>query len=227
MIRTVCVVQARMGSARLPGKSLRPLQGRPLIAHVIERARAVAGVDEVVVATSLKERDTLLAQVCAGLGVTVVRGSEFDVLARVHLAARMTGADVVVRVTGDCPLLATDVASDVVSAYGSAVHAVYFWNDTARSGFPDGTDVEVFPIEALREADRRATTPTDREHVTPWIRRNYQNWMHRSPIDWSRLKLSVDSEDDYARVGRVMLHLDDGRTELDATIVAAAKAGFL
>jgi spore coat polysaccharide biosynthesis protein SpsF (cytidylyltransferase family) len=217
------VVQARMGSRRLPGKSLRPLAGRPLIAHVLARAAAVTGVHGVVLATTAAAADLALAQAARALGACVVRGSEADVLRRVLVAAQEMAAQRVVRVTGDCPFLAPEVAAAVLGLQERA--GGYAWNDTSCSGFPDGTDVEVFPMQLLAEADRWAWLPQDREHVTTWMRRQAAPSTLRSALDYSCLKLSVDTADDYALAQRVAARLPPGELGLAATLRAAELAG--
>lgn len=197
---TVCIVQARLGSSRLPGKCLKTLAGTPMIEHVLRRARAITGVDTVVLATSLADRDTPLAEyVERALRVQVYRGSEHDVLERFYWVADWMQADTILRVTGDCPFLAPDVATAVLTAYRETnpLGAQYMSNDTTASGYPDGTDVEVFSRTLLDRAYSDATLAADREHVTPWMRRMATTGMIQAPQDWSPHKLSVDREDDY------------------------------
>jgi spore coat polysaccharide biosynthesis protein SpsF (cytidylyltransferase family) len=224
--RTVAVVQARVGSSRLPGKSLRAIQGRPLVAHVLERAQAIRGVDAVVLATSIREGDDELARVVRGLGVAVWRGSELDVLQRVCEAAEAQRAETVLRVTGDCPFLDPAIAARVLWLY-RAHHAdgvEYAWNDTGGSGFPDGTDVEVFSLWALQRAHAAATGPGDREHVTTWMRRELQTVTLRSAVDWSALKLSVDTWEDYRHACAIAALLPRGAFGLEYTLVAWERA---
>lgn len=222
--RVVCVVQARMGSSRLPGKSLRELAGRPLLAHVLERALAIKGVDAVVLATSDSMGDDPVEALGSLCGVPVVRGSEWDVLDRVRLAAMRHNATVVVRVTGDCPFLAPEVATEVLQAYFDSPLAVgYMSNDTTRSGFPDGTDVEVFSWNALDVASRNALSRHDREHVTPWMRANLTHGMVPAPanVHMAHLKLSVDTLGDYMLAREVAARLPGGDYSLAATVAAA------
>lgn len=223
MTRVVCVVQARQGSSRLPGKALRPLKGRPMIAHVLERAKAIEGLDDVVLATSLRDVDDLLADYVAGLRVAVVRGSEQDVLERFWVAASLARADIVMRVTGDCPFLDPAIARDVLALYRIA-HAMsgtqYFWNDTLHSGWPDGTDVEVFSIGVLEEAHLKARAQRDREHVTSWIRDYHRVETFYCPEDHSQIKLSVDRPEDYDLAQAIASYLHEGDFSLDATLAA-------
>jgi spore coat polysaccharide biosynthesis protein SpsF (cytidylyltransferase family) len=223
----LAVLQARMGSSRLPGKSMMPLAGQPLVGHVMDRLQSMVNVDCVALATSRNARDTPLADLALQRGLLCIRGREADVLDRYVQAVNETDADHVMRVTGDCPLLCTDVASEVLSAYQEAAdHGIhYVTNDTTRSGFPDGTDVEVFSVAALRNAWGRVTSKQDREHVTPWISRHYKSLTVRnlmtSPI---RAKWSVDTADDLELVRRIMGHLSVGDYRLKSAMQAAELA---
>lgn len=201
--RVVVLVQARMGSRRLPQKSLRILQARPMIIHVLERASALG--HDVCLATSMEASDELLAATVADAGYHVFRGSESDVLDRMASAARHMSADVVMRVTGDCPLLAPDVCAAVLGLW--LEHEGIATNDTTCSGWPDGTDVEVFSAAVLQLAAVRATKQGHREHVTPWIRRVVPHRVLTCDEDWRAVKLSVDDQSDFERVAGVMRYL--------------------
>lgn len=229
MSRVVLVLQARTGSSRLPGKALRPLAGRPMVEHVLRRVTAMRGTDAVVLATTVHERDRPLVDLAAAHGLPVYCGSERDVLGRVRGAAASHRADVVVRVTGDCPLWAPDVAEEVLRVFQrQPVATDYLSNDTSTTGWPDGTDVEVFTREALEAAATHATGPEDREHVTRWIRRERMWGALACEVgNFAHLKLSVDSMDDYDRVARVYAHLAGGDLRFSATIEAARAAGLL
>jgi spore coat polysaccharide biosynthesis protein SpsF len=219
--RVVCIVQARMGSSRLPGKSLRVLAGRPLIDHVLERARAIVGVDEVALATTSLPLDDALADHLCGGPVQPFRGSEKDVLTRYMEVAAMCDADVVMRLTGDCPFLAPDVAHEVLKVYfDNPLESVYVSNDTTCSGYPDGTDVEVFSIKALELAYHSAKLPSDREHVTSWMRRTLTHAILKSDVDYSRYKLSVDTIGDYLYAVELAKALPPGDFTLGATMTA-------
>lgn len=202
------IVQARMGSSRLPGKSLRPLRGRAMVHHVLVRAAAIPCVDWTILATSDNPVDDELASHVKRLGFQVFRGPEQDVLARFAQAARLKRADAVVRVTGDCPLLCPSVSGRVVSAFlaGGCDYA----SNTLDRTYPKGLDTEVFAAEALFRADREATDPHDREHVTPYLYRNPAYFRLRSvtdSIDRSGLNWSVDTEEDFRRVEHILADL--------------------
>lgn len=164
----VVIVQARSGSSRLPDKVSMDLAGRPVLAHVLDRAAAIAGIDQVCCALPDRSEDDALARLAERLGAIVVRGPEADVLARYALAARATEAEAIVRITSDCPVVDPEVAGRVLAALGKGPS--YASNVDPRS-WPKGLDVEAFTREALELAAARAVEPGDREHVTPWLRR--------------------------------------------------------
>ena len=220
----VTLVQARAGSSRLKGKALLPLAGRPILHHVLERAAAIGW--PVVLATSVSAQDDRVARLGTKCGVRVYRGDEQDVLGRLSEAAREAGARIVIRVTGDCPLLAPDVAQDVlalcVQAGYSPSRSFIATNDTRTSGWPDGMDVEVFHAGDLHEAAEQATKESDREHVTPWLRRRLTHVVLPGPPETApSLRLSVDTKGDYERINAVYAHLASGELGWRATFAAA------
>lgn len=166
---TAVIVQARMMSARLPGKVLLPLAGKSVLWHVLTRCRAIPGVNLVCCAVpDTKESADLLPEIAAA-GAVVARGRETDVLARFQAAARQVGADIIVRVNSNCPLVDPLLCSRVL-AQRAVTHADYGCNNMPRT-WPQGLDCEVFTAAALERAANEATDPYDREHVTPWLRR--------------------------------------------------------
>jgi spore coat polysaccharide biosynthesis protein SpsF len=166
---TAVIVQARMGSSRLPGKVMEEIQGRTVLAHVLERCGAIKACDTVVCAIPDADENKPLQSIARSCGADVFCGSEHDVLGRYLGAAKMVGADVVMRVTSDCPLIDPDIC-DAVLALRKGGHADYAANNMSRS-FPHGLDCEAFTVAALVEADAATQDPYDREHVTPWLRR--------------------------------------------------------
>lgn len=204
-MRVVAVVQARTGSQRLPGKVLAEIEGRPLILRVLERAAAAAAVDDVILATSDLPGDDELAGAVAGAGWRVHRGDEQDVLRRFRDAAVVARADVVVRITGDCPLADPEVISKVAGRVLDAGQPCDLASNALRRTYPKGLDAEAMHLDVLHRTDRLASSPEAREHVT-WF-----TYMERpdlfllasvehddathADVDWS-----VDTEDDLARV---------------------------
>ena len=159
-----------MGSTRLPGKVLLDLAGRPVLEWVVRAAHAISGVDAVWIATSDAKADDPVAQWSKTSGVECFRGSESDVLSRYAGAAKAGGADIVVRITSDCPFLDPQVAAQVL--YLRSARGACYASNVDPPTWPDGLDCEVFTADALFAADREAKRKGDREHVTPFIRRN-------------------------------------------------------
>ncbi len=211
--RVVAIVQARVGSTRLPAKVLAPLAGHPMVAHVLRRAAQVEGVDEVVAAIPDLAEDDPQADVAAAAGMRVVRGPAADVLGRYALAAAASGAEVVMRLTADCPLLSPRVSGRVLDAY----EACDYVSNTLTRTFPRGLDTEVFSREALELAAGEATDDVAREHVTPFIYGHPERFVLRQltdATDRSGLRWTVDTPEDMAFASRVYQALGEG-FELD------------
>lgn len=201
--RTVVIIQARMGSSRLPGKVLKPLGGKPLLLRMIERVRAAKKVDEVILATSDLPADDAVAHEAAAVGLRVYRGSEADVLDRFYQAARRYGATTVVRLTGDCPLADPALIDRMIARFEEDPDVQYL---VTGDSFPDGFDVEVLSFHALEAAWKEATLPSDREHVCPFIRRQPERFKALTvehERDLKHMRLTVDEEKDYTVVSRV------------------------
>jgi spore coat polysaccharide biosynthesis protein SpsF len=168
---TAAIVQTRMGSRRLPGKVLMTIEDRTVLAHVLGRCMATTGIDAVCCATTDQVEDDPVVAEAEKLGATVFRGSELDVLGRYYGAAREVGADVILRVTCDCPMIDPEVNAAVLRRRSEA-NADFATNNLPPS-WPHGLDCEAITIDALGKANMAATSATDRgEFVTPWLRRN-------------------------------------------------------
>ncbi len=168
--KTAIVVQARTGSSRLPGKILKKLGPATVLDEVLRRCRAVAGVDVVVCAIPDSPEDDVIIPIAERAKAVVVRGPSADVLARYLLAAQAVEADIVMRVTSDCPLIDPGLCEALLTVR-NATGADYAANNMPPS-FPHGLDCEVFTTQALKRAERSAVEEYDREHVTPWLRRD-------------------------------------------------------
>ena len=200
--RVVAIVQARVGSSRLPGKVLMPIAGRPMVEHVLHRADAIDAVDEVVAALPDIAEDDPLAEVVRATGTRVVRGSPGDVLARYAAAATASAAEIVVRITADCPLLSPEVSGRVLAAFADCDYA----SNTVVRTFPRGLDTEVFSRKALERAHAEARDPVEREHVTPFLYGHPDRFVLRQVIDAldrSALRWTVDTPADMAFVSAV------------------------
>ena len=196
-MKTVAIVQARLGSTRLPGKVLKDIAGQTMLQRVMERAGRIEGVDEAVVATTRSDRDDAILDACRHMGIRCVRGSEDDVLSRYRLAAEEASAEAVVRVTSDCPLLDPGVSGLVVRRFVEE-RPDYASNIEERT-WPRGLDTEIFTWEALAKADREADQQYQREHVTPFIEEQPDAFQILSVIgeeDHSHHRWTVDTPED-------------------------------
>jgi spore coat polysaccharide biosynthesis protein SpsF (cytidylyltransferase family) len=212
----LAIVQARMSSSRLPGKSLAEIEGEPALALLVRRLSRAAELDEVMVATSVEPDDDPVAEVAAGLGCRVHRGPRDDVLAR-FVGAAEDYDGTIVRITADCPLADPAVIDEVVRLLHATPSARYASNVEPRS-FPVGLDAEAFAADTLRAADRAARDPELREHVTLVMRRDAGRFPHatvRCREDLSALRWTVDEADDLEFVRRVAERLGPRRHEAD------------
>ncbi len=196
-MKIVAIIQARMGSTRFPNKVIQPICGRPMIGLLIERLRKSRYIGEIILATSEDPRNDTLQSYVESLGIKVFRGDENDVLSRYYFAAKAAGANLVIRITGDCPIIDSQVVDSVIedvldkkADYGSNV---------SPPTFPDGLDVEAFSFKALEAAYWEAHSPREREHVTPYVRENPQ--FRRTAIlhnpNYSNERWTVDEHEDY------------------------------
>lgn len=226
-MRVVAIIQARMGSTRLPGKVLLPIGGRSMLARVVAACRASATLDDVVVATTDHSHDALVAGEAATAGAGVFRGHPHDVLARYLGAARAFHADVVVRVTADCPLLDPAVIDTMVRSLIDGEPADYVSNTHDRS-YPRGLDVEVMHFDVLARLGRLARSPAAREHVTAHIIEAKNRFVTRQVVadcDNSDLRLTVDTHADLQLVEIVWRDVCEGdRPPPVARVVAYLRA---
>ena len=212
-MRTVAIVQARLGSSRLPRKVLADLAGNTMLGRVVERLRAARTIDDIVIATTTKSTDDAVIAEARRLGVASWRGSENNVLARYIGAARTYAAGAVVRVTSDCPLLDPETVDKVVMALrGSAVD--YASNTHVRT-YPRGLDTEAFYLETLERVFQLATTTAAKEHVTAYVMEKPGEFSIKhvtSKTDDSDLRWTVDTVEDLTLVRELFTKLDLGNT---------------
>lgn len=219
IMRIGAIIQARMGSSRLPGKVLMDLDGTPMLAHVVARARKAARLDTVVVATSTAASDTAIAAWCAAAGVSCERGSEHDVLDRYRQTAVAHRLDAVVRLTADCPLLDPSVIDQVVGAFQSGAYD--YVSNTQPPTFPDGLDTEVFTHAVLTRAWSEAMLDSEREHVTPYIWKRPEVFRLSNVThipDLSGLRWTVDDAADLDLVRMIVTRLPSDSTAMQDVI---------
>lgn len=197
-----------MSSERLPGKVLLPLAGRPVIEHVVERSRRISGVREVVVATSTEASDDQIEEWARSSSVEVFRGSLTDVLFRYAACSNLYGADAVIRITADCPVLDPLLSTKVVERFYKAGLDYA----TLESGYPDGLDTQVFSIAAINQAHSRANKPDEREHIGLYIERNpmdFQTGQVSAQNKIANLRLTLDYDADYCFLNKIFGELFD------------------
>jgi glutamate-1-semialdehyde 2,1-aminomutase len=205
-MKVMALIQARMGSTRLPGKVMKPMAGIPMIELLLTRLATSKEISKIIVVTSLGELNTPLVQHVKALGYACEQGSENDVLDRYFQSAKENHADVVVRITGDCPLVDPALVDMAVSRY-LAEDLDYLCNNYPPT-YPDGLDIEIFSFKALKKAWEEATDPFEREHVTPYLRKpgKFKTATIMNDKDLSALRWTVDEWVDFQVVERVFEH---------------------
>lgn len=206
--RVVAIVQARVGSVRLPSKVLRDLAGEPMLARVVSRTRRARLLDEVVVATTTETADDAIVALCRRLDVAVARGSVEDVLSRYRDAAVAHRADAIVRITSDCPLIDPEVIDHVVERFGAA--RVDYASNGLVPSYPRGLDTEVMTMESLERAFWEASELYERVHVTPYLYRHPDRFRLlgvTADEDLSALRWTVDTPEDLRLVSELYSRL--------------------
>jgi len=210
-MKTVATIEARMTSSRLPGKVLLPAAGMPMLSHLIRRLRAVPSVDEIILATTTNTTDDLLVDFAGKIGINCFRGSEDNVMTRVIGAADSAGAELVVEITGDCPIIDPEIVEQTIRMF-HANQADYVSNAHIRS-FPDGMDTQVFHIETLKRSALMTSDRLDHEHVTLHIRNHPElfsqvHLVAPSGLHWPELGLTLDEPADYELLTKIIEHFE-------------------
>lgn len=221
--RVVAIVQARLGSTRLPGKVLRPLAGRPMLSHMIERLQQARLLADILIATTSLAQDHRIIELARQAGVASYAGPVDDVLARHVGAAQKAGADVIVRITADCPLIDPQTVDSAVQYF--LAHDYDFVDDGAERALPRGLDVSVFSRQALERADLAAQDAASREHVTLYMYRHPDQFrVGQFPVspelhhpEW---RLCVDEEDDFKLIEEIYRRLYQPGSIIDMRAVA-------
>lgn len=206
-MKIVATIEARMTSSRLPGKVLLPAIGQPMLRHLVNRLRAVPSIDDIILATTVNAADDVLVEFAAKEQIAFFRGSEQDVMARVIGAAEAAEADVIVEITGDCPIIDPDIVEQTIQMY---LHhdAAYVSNAHVRS-YPDGMDTQIFRLETLKRSAAMTDHPLDREHVSLHIRNHPElfpkvHLVAPPSLWWPELGLTLDEEADYQLLKRII-----------------------
>jgi len=202
-IKIVTVIQSRMGSTRLPGKVMMPLAGKPLLYRMHERVASSLLSGEIIVATTNEEEDTSIIQLCKTNNINYYCGHSTDLLERHYRAAKIFNADVVVKIPSDCPLIDPKIIDKVIKYYIDNKSNFDFVSNLHPPSYPDGNDVEVMTMKALKDARQSARLPLEREHTTPYFwdnpdRFRIGNVRWKTGLDFSMThRFSIDYKEDY------------------------------
>ncbi len=205
-MKIVAIVQARMGSTRLPNKVMKLIGGKPMIEILLERLARSKKINQIVLATSNNQKNDPLVEHVSKLGYQCYRGSEEDVLDRYYQAAKSVRADLVIRITGDCPLIDSDLVDELINSFESK--KVDYISNSNPPTYPDGLDAEIFTFKALEIASKDATSKFDREHVTAYIREatSFTKASLSNADDLSGLRWTVDEPADFEVVSQIFEH---------------------
>ena len=211
-MRKIATIEARMSSSRLPGKVMMESAGKPMLGHLITRLKNVDSIDEIVVATTQNKSDDKIVNFAIKEGVNFFRGSESDVLSRVIGAAESQKADLIIQITGDCPIIDPKIIELTIRTF-LANNVDYVSNSEVRS-YPDGMDNAVFSLDTLRRSSLMTSNKLDREHVTLHIRKNPQlfskiNLLAHPDLHWPSLGLTLDEIDDFYLLNKILEYFKD------------------
>ena len=198
---TACIIQARMTSKRFPGKTLAVLAGKTVLARVLERAKIIPGVDKVVCAFPMDDASLPILELCREQRVIAFAGDENDVLSRYYEAAKSVNADIIMRITADCPFIDPILCGFLLEKLKKNNYD-YISNIYPERTFPKGHDCEVFTFDCLEAAHLNAEDPYQREHVTPWMQTTpgINRGIMSSKMDFSEVNYCVDYPEDIKRL---------------------------
>lgn len=211
-MKVVCLVQARVGSTRLPGKILKEICGKTILHHEIDRLKKCKEIDEIVIATTDKEDDDKIVNEAKKLSVKYFRGSENDVLSRFYYAAKENNADIIVRVTSDCPCIDFEILDKMLIYFKEKYKEkqVDYLSNTIKRTYPRGYDIEIFTFSALEKSYINAKKEYEREHVTPYIYDKTNNFLKLSfenKEDYSEYRVTLDTIEDFIVIKNIFENL--------------------
>lgn len=211
MEKVVATIEARMTSSRLPGKVLLRAGGISMLEHLVRRLQSVESIDEIVLATTINDADIPLINLAKSLNILYFRGSEEDVMQRVIEAASFANADLVVEITGDCPIIDPNIVEQTIQMF--KVHNVDYVSNTIIKSYPDGMDTQVFRLDTLKRSAAMTNNRLDHEHVTLHIRNHPKIFSHihlvaPPEIYWPNLGLTLDELNDYKLIKKLIDHFE-------------------
>lgn len=206
----LAIIQARMGSTRLPGKILKEVNGKPLLAYQIERVRQSKCIEKIVIATTVEQKDDQIVAFCEQYNLEYYRGPEKDVLARYYKAAEQFGGDIIVRLTSDCPIIDPVVIDETICYYIEHATEFDYVSNTIERTYPRGLDTEVFSRKSLAKSYKEAKLERDREHVTSYMYSNLEKFRIGSisnPQYFGNHRWTVDTSEDFQLVELILSNL--------------------
>jgi len=211
-MKIVATIEARMTSSRLPGKVLMDVLDKPILHYLVSRLKRVQLLDEIVLATTTNSTDNSLVEFANNENIKCYRGSEDDVMARVVGAAESVDADLIVEITGDCPIIDPNIIEQAIQTYINN-NADYVSNAHVRS-YPDGMDVQVFSLNVLKKSLNMTNDSLDHEHVTLYIRNHpklfsHLNFVAPKKLWWPELGLTLDERSDFELLKKIIEHFSD------------------
>tara|TARA_B100000965_G_scaffold75930_1_gene60184 strand:+ start:20540 stop:21304 length:765 start_codon:yes stop_codon:yes gene_type:complete len=203
-MRIIAITQARLGSTRFPKKILKKIQDKTLLDIHLDRIKNSKLINEIIIATTTNKEDKKLIDYAKKNNVSFYAGRENDVLDRFYNAAKKFDADIIIRLTSDCPLIDSNLIDSMINKFQS-IHDIDYLSNIFYESYPDGQDIEVFTFEALKKAWIKSTLKSDREHVTPFIRKNSDYFGNKifkaknisNNINYSNVRMTVDEEVDF------------------------------
>ena len=204
IMNIVAIVQARQGSIRFPNKVLQKINNKSLIEILLKRLSRSKNLNKIIIATSSKNKNKELCKLVNDLGFDVYNGNESDVLKRYYDASKKSQADIIVRITADCPLIDPKLLDEIIKLF--LKNDYDYISNTIVPTFPDGMDIEIMTCQAIKKAYRKSKKQFDREHVTPFIKKNKDFKTHNyvNKNDLSHFRLTVDYPEDLVLIKRLV-----------------------
>jgi len=204
--KILCILQARMSSTRLPGKILKEIKDKPLIAYEIDRIKKSKKIDKIVIATSYDATNDILEDFCKKYNIDCFRGEENDVLKRFFdCSNKYDDYDIIVRLTWDCPLIDPDILDETIKKFLKA--DVEYWSNSEPPTFPDWLDAEIFTRTALEITNEKSVLLSEREHVTPYMKKHFKKINYAFDIDFSWYRLTVDEKEDLELIEKLIINI--------------------
>ncbi len=209
--KTVVIIQARMNSTRLPGKVLKELDNKPMLEFMVNRVKKSKEIDDIYIATTISKEDDAIEEIGKTKDIKVARGDKNDVLSRYSKISKKSEAEIIIRLTGDCPLIDPDMIDTLTREFKNS--GVDYMCNCNPPTYPDGLDIEIFSREVLDEANKRAKSPEEREHVTLWMQSNKElkKGNYTSKEDLSNIRWTVDENLDLITIRRLVANVENAQ----------------